>query len=95
MVVPTLASSVYRVEHQALKPRFASRNSITSALVMAGLFTAPVVLVMLVEAKSILFFYPNKRVTAVRGRNLLGRLLRPTTTEVRTLFVNTTPTFIG
>ena len=48
IVVPTLASSVYLELTVPWKPRLASRYSITSFDVMAGFWTAAVVLVMLV-----------------------------------------------
>src|SRR3990167_10342327 len=49
MVVPTLASSVYRRDTVPSKARLASRNSITSFEVIAGFCTAAVVLVIDVE----------------------------------------------
>src|SRR3990167_2115566 len=49
MVVPTLASSVYRRDTVPSKARLASRNSITSFEVIAGFCTAAVVDVILVE----------------------------------------------
>src|SRR3989304_4546871 len=57
IVVPTLASSVYRRDTVPSKARLASRNSITSFEVIAGFWTAAVVEVMDVEPNLLTPFY--------------------------------------